>query len=84
MGTMLAATSHTHRTSPTLRGKWILEVLFGTPPPPPPPDAGTLKEDRQKGKEPKSFRELMAMHATQPVCAGCHRKIDPLGFALEK
>jgi hypothetical protein len=83
MGTMLAATSHTHRTSPTLRGKWILEVLFGTPPPPPPPDAGTLKEERQKGKEPKSFRELMALHATLPTCAGCHRKIDPLGFALE-
>jgi cytochrome c553 len=83
MGTMLAATSHTHRTSPTLRGKWILEVLFGTPPPPPPPDAGTIKEEGRKGKEPKSFRELMAMHATLPTCAACHRKIDPLGFALE-
>jgi hypothetical protein len=83
MGTMLAATSHTHRTSPTLRGKWILEVLFGTPPPPPPPDAGTIKEEGRPGKEPKSFRELMAMHATRPTCAACHRKIDPLGFALE-
>lgn len=82
MGAILALTSHTSRTSPTLRGKWILESIFGTPPPPPPPDAGTLKEQK-KGAEPKSFRELMAAHATQPACAACHRRIDPLGFALE-
>ena len=82
MGAVLALTSHTSRTSPTLRGKWILESIFGTPPPPPPPDAGTLKEQK-KGAEPKTFRELMALHATQPACASCHRRIDPLGFALE-
>ena len=82
MGAILALTSHTSRTSPTLRGKWILESIFGTPPPPPPPDAGTIKEQK-KGAEPKTFRELMGLHATQPVCASCHRRIDPLGFALE-
>src|SRR5688500_6105271 len=82
MGAILAMTSHTHRTSPTLRGKWILDVLLGTPPPPPPPDAGTIKEDR-KGKDPRSFRELLAQHAGAPVCASCHRRIDPLGFGLE-
>jgi len=82
MGAVLALTSHTSRTSPTLRGKWILESIYGTPPPPPPPDAGTLKE-RKKGEEPKTFRELMAQHAVQPACASCHRRIDPLGFALE-
>ncbi len=82
MGAILALTSHTSRTSPTLRGKWILESIFGTPPPPPPPDAGTIKEQK-KGAEPKTFRELMAAHAVQPACASCHRRIDPLGFALE-
>jgi hypothetical protein len=82
MGAILALTSHTSRTSPTLRGKWILESIYGTPPPPPPPDAGTIKEQK-KGAEPKTFRELMALHATQPACATCHRRIDPLGFALE-
>ena len=82
MGAVLALTSHTSRTSPTLRGKWILESIFGTPPPPPPADAGTIKEQK-KGAEPKTFRELMALHAVQPTCATCHKRIDPLGFALE-
>lgn len=82
MGSVLAMTSHTFRTSPTLRGKYVLEVLLGTPPPPPPPNAaGLLKEER--GKEPKSFREQLAQHAGNPSCSGCHRKLDPLGFALE-
>jgi hypothetical protein len=83
MGAVLAMTSHTHRTSPTLRGKYVLEVLLGDPPPPPPPDAGLIKEDRRKGKEPASFRELLAKHAADPSCAACHRKIDPLGFAMD-
>lgn len=81
MGSVLALTSHTHRTSPTQRGKYVLEVLFGTPPPPPPPQAGLLKED--KGKEPRNFREQLARHASDAACAGCHRKMDPLGFALD-
>ena len=83
MGSMLALTSHTSRTSPTLRGKWMLEVIFGDPPPPPPPDAGMLKEEKDKKKEPKTFREQMALHAADATCAACHKKIDPLGYALE-
>ncbi len=83
MGSVLTMTSHTSRTSPTMRGKWVLDVLFGTPPPPPPPDAGVLKE-RKKGEEPKTFRQLMALHATQNACASCHKKMDPLGYALDR
>jgi hypothetical protein len=82
MGGILAMTSHTHRTSPTLRGKWVLDVIFGLPPPPPPPEAGSLKEEANKSKI-KNFRELLAQHAGQASCAACHRKMDPLGFALD-
>lgn len=81
MAGVLTLTSHTSRTSPTLRGKWVLEVVFGTPPPPPPPDVGMI-EEKQKGV-PKTFRELLAMHASNATCAGCHKKMDPLGFALD-
>ena len=84
MAGILALNSHTSRTSPTLRGKWILEVILGTPPPPPPPDAGMIDEKKQQGKSPKNFRELLAQHASQAVCANCHKKIDPLGFGLER
>lgn len=84
MGSVLAMTSHTFRTSPTLRGKYILEVMLGTPVPPPPPDAGMLKEDkRDKRKAAATFREQLAQHATQKSCIGCHKKLDPLGFALD-
>jgi hypothetical protein len=83
MGAVLAINAHTYRTSPTLRGKWILEVLLGTPPPPPPPDAGTIMDEEKKKKEPRTFREVLQQHAAQPACASCHRRIDPLGFALE-
>jgi Protein of unknown function (DUF1592)/Protein of unknown function (DUF1588)/Protein of unknown function (DUF1585)/Protein of unknown function (DUF1595)/Protein of unknown function (DUF1587)/Planctomycete cytochrome C len=83
MGSVLALTSHTNRTSPTLRGKYILEVVFGIPPPPPPPNAGKLPEEQKKGEAPRSFREQMAQHARQADCAGCHAKIDPLGYGLE-
>jgi hypothetical protein len=82
MGAVLAMTSHTNRTSPTLRGKYVLDVVLGTPPPPPPPDVGQIDESK-KGKEAKTFRDLLTMHATRPACAGCHTKIDPLGFGLE-
>ncbi len=84
MGSVLAMTSHTDRTSPTQRGKWVLEVLFANPPPPPPANAGMFKDDNRKGKkEPKDFREKLAMHAAEASCAACHKKIDPLGFGLE-
>ena len=82
-GSILALTSHTSRTSPTLRGKWILEVLFGSPPPPPPANAGQIAEEKGKGSEIKTFREKLAMHAQSAVCAACHRRMDPLGFALD-
>src|SRR5262249_30908719 len=82
MGAMLALTSHTDRTSPTQRGKWVLEVLLNDPPAPPPANASQFKEDRKK-KEPKNFREKLAQHAADATCAACHKKIDPLGFGLE-
>jgi hypothetical protein len=58
-------------------------VIFGTPPPPPPANAGQLKGEDPKKKQPATFREQLAQHASQASCAGCHKKIDPLGFALD-
>jgi mono/diheme cytochrome c family protein len=84
MAAVLAMGAETSRTSPTLRGKWVLEVLFGTPPPPPPANAGRLKEDGKKEKTPKTFREKIALHAKDPSCAACHSRIDPMGFGLEQ
>ena len=84
MAAVLAMGAESSRTSPTLRGKWVLEVLFGTPPPPPPANAGRLKEDGKKEKAPKTFREKIALHAKDPSCAACHSRIDPLGFGLEQ
>ena len=81
-GSILAATSYAHRTSPVLRGKWILENLLGTPPPPPPPDVPDLKEDNDRG-EVLSMRDRMVQHRASPVCASCHAMMDPLGLALE-
>jgi cytochrome c553 len=83
MGSILSLTSHTSRTSPTLRGKWILDVLFGAPPPPPPAGVSVLKDEAEKGKEPQTFREKMSRHSADPACAACHTKMDPLGYALE-
>ena len=84
MGSILAVTSHTSRTSPTMRGKWILEVIFGTPPPPPPANVSQIKEetDRRK-KDVQTFREKLSQHAHDAACAACHQKMDPLGFALD-
>jgi mono/diheme cytochrome c family protein len=81
-GSILLVTSRPTRTSPVLRGKWILENLLGTPPPPPPPDVPPLTENGAMTK-PKSVREQMEEHRANPGCAGCHRLMDPLGFALE-
>jgi hypothetical protein len=80
-GSILTTTSYATRTSPTLRGKWILENILGTPPPPPPPDVPSLKETADTKN--LSMRERMAMHRTNPVCASCHSLMDPLGLALE-
>jgi len=82
MGAVLTATSHTFRTSPTLRGKYVLDVLLGEPPPPPPANAGVLAGERQDAPA-ATFRESLRRHAGDPACAACHARIDPLGFGLE-
>jgi len=81
-GSILTLTSHATRTSPVLRGKFVLENILGTPPPPPPPDVPTLKEN-EKGQKPKTVREQMAEHRANPTCASCHKIMDPIGFALD-
>jgi hypothetical protein len=81
-GSILALTSHAERTSPVLRGKWVLENILGTPPPPPPADVPPLNEN-ETGQKPRTMRELMSQHRANPVCAACHRLMDPIGFALE-
>ncbi len=82
-GSLLTVTSYAHRTSPVLRGKWLLENVLGTPPPPPPPDVPALEENDEPGVAPRSVRERLEQHRANPVCASCHRVMDPLGFALE-
>jgi len=81
-GSILTVTSYATRTSPVVRGKWILSNIFGVPPPPPPPVVPELKEAKVAGKA-LSMRERLAEHRDNPACAGCHRLMDPLGFALE-
>jgi hypothetical protein len=78
---ILTVTSYPNRTAPTIRGKWVLEQLLGTPPPPPPPNVPSLKEDASTQK--MTMRQRMELHRANPVCAACHRQMDPLGFALE-
>ncbi len=82
MGSVLSTTSMPLRTSPVLRGKWVLEEILGTPPPPPPPDAGQLPEKEANHKD-ASIRVLLASHRAKPACAGCHQRMDPIGFGLE-
>jgi hypothetical protein len=77
---VLTVTSYPNRTSPVVRGKWILENVLGTPPSPPPPDASNVLPDTAK---PQTMKERMAAHRANPVCASCHRVMDPIGFALE-
>jgi hypothetical protein len=82
MAAVAAVSSYPNRTSPVLRGKWVLETLLGTPPPPPPPDVPELKEAHE-GEAPKTLRERLVQHRQNPTCASCHSRIDPLGFGLE-
>jgi mono/diheme cytochrome c family protein len=79
---ILAATSHAERTSPVVRGKFILENILGMPVPPPPPDVPPLKAT-EAGEQPKTIREQMAEHRANPACATCHKIMDPIGFSLE-
>ena len=81
-GSILAVTSYANRTSPVLRGKWVLENILGTPPPPPPPNVPELMESDHDGTA-LSMREAMEQHRVNPACASCHKLMDPLGFALE-
>jgi hypothetical protein len=81
-GSILTVTSYPDRTSPVVRGKWILENLLGTPPPPPLPNVGDLKPTNGGGTV-LSMRERMAQHRANPVCASCHSMMDPLGLSLE-
>jgi hypothetical protein len=81
-GSILTGTSRPNRTSPVIRGKWILENIFGTPPPPPLANVPELKEERDPRKV-LPMREQMAQHRANPVCASCHAQMDQLGFALE-
>ena len=81
-GSILTVTSYGNRTSPVLRGKWLLEMILGTPPPPPPPDVPPLRE-KNEIDHPVSVRERLEQHRQNPACASCHVRMDPLGFALE-
>ena len=82
MAAVLTQTSYPQRTSPVLRGKWLLEEVFGTPPPPPPPLVATLSPNDEKS-EGLTFRQRLEKHRKDPNCAACHARLDPLGFALE-
>ena len=79
---VLKVTADGTRTSPVLRGKWVLERVVGKPPAPPPPDVPLFKEAEGAARA-MTMRERMAEHRTNPVCAGCHAKMDTIGFALE-
>ena len=81
-GSILTLTSHAIRTSPVLRGKWILNTILGTPPPDPPPNVPALVDQKTQAKL-GTMRERMDAHRSNPVCAACHAMIDPAGFALE-
>src|SRR5215467_3392474 len=81
-GSILTVTSNPNRTSVVLRGKWILENLLGTPPPPPPPDVPELKPHSKDGKQ-LTLRQQMEEHRANTICASCHSRMDPIGFALE-
>ena len=81
-GSILMATSYPNRTSVVIRGKWILENVFGAPPPPPPPNVPELKDSRDP-RQVLPMRERMAAHRANPACAACHAQMDQLGFALE-
>ena len=81
-GAVLLVTSYPTRTSPVLRGKWILENILGAPPPPPPPNVPPLDDSAENSA--RSLREQLEKHRADRACASCHAKMDPLGFSLEQ
>ena len=82
-GSVLTVTSYATRTSPVVRGKYLLDNILGAPPPPPPPNVPPLAETGDGSQPPAPMRERMEQHRANPVCASCHTRMDPLGFALE-
>jgi hypothetical protein len=82
MGSTLVVTSYPTRTSPVLRGKWVLEQVLGTPPPPPPPEVKPISRDDQM-KDGMTLRQRFEKHRAEASCAGCHARMDPIGFGLE-
>jgi hypothetical protein len=81
-GSILTLTSRPNRTSPVIRGKWVMDNLLGSPPPPPPPDVPALNEKTNPDR-PLTLRERMEQHRDNPVCASCHAQMEPFGFALD-
>src|SRR4029077_17818456 len=82
-GSILTLTSYATRTSPVLRGKWVLENLLASPPPPPPPNVPALKTDGPEPGKTLSMRDAMVQHRANPPCAGCNARMDPIGFSME-
>ena len=82
-GSILTITSYATRTSPVVRGKWVLENLLNSAPPPPPPNVPALKTEGSEAGKILSMREAMIQHRANPACAGCHARMDPIGFAME-
>ena len=79
----MTVTSYSTRTSPVLRGKYVLDNLLASPPPPPPPDVPALATEDEERGAPLTMRDAMVKHRANPACASCHTKMDPIGFALE-
>src|SRR5207249_1772703 len=82
-GSILTITSYANRTSPVNRGKWVLENLLSSAPPPPPANVPALKTEANNTGKPLTMREAMIQHRADPACAGCHARMDPIGFAME-
>jgi cytochrome c551/c552 len=82
-GSILTLTSYANRTSPVLRGKWVLENLLASPPPPPPPNVPALKTEGAEPGKTLSMRDAMVQHRANPTCASCHARMDPIGFSME-
>jgi mono/diheme cytochrome c family protein len=82
-GSILTITSYSNRTSAVLRGKWVLQNLLASAPPPPPPNVPSLKTEGKEPGKTLTLREAMTAHRADPACAGCHARMDPIGFAME-